>query len=64
MFSREPYASQIALISLVHHLREHGFALLDAQMPSDHLKQFGLFECTQQEYLKLFHDAALLPVSF
>jgi leucyl/phenylalanyl-tRNA--protein transferase len=64
MFSRVPYASQIALIELVEHLRERGFALLDAQMPTDHLKQFGLYELTQQEYLELFTQAVALPVTF
>lgn len=64
MFSREPYASQIALIALVERLRERGFTLLDAQMPTDHLKQFGLFECTQQEYLERFAEAAAHPVLF
>ena len=64
MFSREPYASQIALVALVEHLRRQQFLLLDAQMPSDHLKQFGLVECTQQEYMELFSAAAMLPREF
>jgi leucyl/phenylalanyl-tRNA--protein transferase len=64
MFSLKPYASQIALVHLVEHLRKQEFGLLDAQMPSDHLKQFGLYESTQAEYVKHFHDAAALDVSF
>lgn len=64
MFSREPYASQIALVALVEHLRERQFTLLDAQMPSDHLKQFGLIECSQQEYLELFLEASAKPAEF
>lgn len=64
MFSLEPYASQIALIGLVERLRDRNFTLLDAQMPSDHLKQFGLFECTQQEYIRLFQEAAALDRTF
>ena len=64
MFSRAPYGSQIALVHLVEHLRLRGFTLLDAQMASDHLKQFGLYECSQAEYLEAFHKAAVLPVSF
>ena len=50
-------------------LREFGvlyltFGLLDAQMPSDHLKQFGLYESTQAEYVKHFHHAAAIEASF
>ncbi len=64
MFSRTPFASQIALVHLVEHLRQHGFTLLDAQMSSEHLKQFGLYECSQQEYLDYFYEAAEVPVTF
>ena len=64
MFSLRPYASQIALIHLVERLREKKFGLLDAQMPSEHLKQFGLYESTQAEYVKHFHEAAALDVTF
>jgi leucyl/phenylalanyl-tRNA--protein transferase len=64
MFSLKPYASQVALVHLVEHLRSKQFGLLDAQMPSDHLKQFGLYESTQADYVKHFHEAAALEVSF
>ncbi len=64
MFSNEPYGSQVALVHLVERLREKGFYILDAQMPSDHLRQFGLYEMSQLEYLDVFHRAASEPVSF
>jgi leucyl/phenylalanyl-tRNA--protein transferase len=64
MFSVVPYASQIALVALVERLRAHGFTLLDAQMPSDHLKQFGLYECTQSEYMSLFLEASARRATF
>jgi leucyl/phenylalanyl-tRNA--protein transferase len=57
MFSNTPNASQIALVALVEHLRSKNFTLLDAQMSSDHLKQFGLLEISQFEYLKLLQPA-------
>ena len=57
MFSRVPNASQIALIALVEHLRKTGFTLLDSQMESEHLKQFGLYTVSQTEYLGLLSDA-------
>jgi leucyl/phenylalanyl-tRNA--protein transferase len=64
MFSTRPYASQIALVALVEHLRKQGFRLLDAQMPSEHLKQFGLYEVTHKEYVKLLDRALAYPVKF
>ena len=64
MFSTAPYASQIALVHLVERLRMKGFQLLDAQMPSDHLLQFGLYECSQEEYLRLFRAAAEMNVKW
>ena len=64
MFSREPYGSQIALVHLVEHLRERGFTLLDAQMMTDHIAQFGATPCSQDEYMTLFRQASALPVTF
>lgn len=57
MFSRTRYASQVALVGLVERLRAGGFVLLDAQMESEHLKQFGLYTVTQVEYLRLLSRA-------
>jgi Leu/Phe-tRNA-protein transferase len=64
MFSRAPYTSQIALVHLVERLRMKGFELLDAQMPSEHLEQFGLYECSQEDYLTQFRAAAALGINW
>ncbi len=64
MFSRAPYASQVALVHLVERLRLKGFQLLDAQMPSEHLHQFGMYECSNEEYLTLFHAAETIDVKW
>ncbi len=64
MFSKRPYASQIALVTLVERLRTSGFILLDAQMESEHLKQFGLYTLTQDEYLLLLDKALQLHPHF
>ena len=53
MFSKQSYASQIALVKLVEWLRENKFRVLDAQMESEHLKQFGAYAISQAEYLEL-----------
>ena len=57
MFSRAANASQAALIALVGHLRKQGFTLLDAQMPTEHLEQFGLYSVSQGQYLGMLADA-------
>jgi leucyl/phenylalanyl-tRNA--protein transferase len=57
MFSRTDFASQVALVALVDHLREQGFTLLDAQMESEHLQQFGMYAVTQAEYLEMLREA-------
>lgn len=64
MFSLQPNASQIALVYLVQHLIERGFTLLDTQMSSNHLKQFGLIEYTHEEYLHLLEAALSIERSF
>jgi leucyl/phenylalanyl-tRNA--protein transferase len=57
MFSRAPYASQIALVALVERLRARGFELLDAQIMSPHLAQFGAYYVSHTEYLALLSQA-------
>jgi leucyl/phenylalanyl-tRNA--protein transferase len=57
MFSNVPNASQAALIALVGRLRTRGYTLLDAQMVTEHLKQFGMISMPQEQYLELFHNA-------
>ncbi|HWQ33211.1 MAG TPA: leucyl/phenylalanyl-tRNA--protein transferase [Blastocatellia bacterium] len=58
MFSREPYGSQIALVALVERLRERQYQLLDAQIMSPHLRQFGAYDVSHTEYLDLLAQAA------
>jgi leucyl/phenylalanyl-tRNA--protein transferase len=51
MFSRTPYASQLALVALVERLRERRYQLLDAQIMTPHIAQFGALNLSHQEYL-------------
>lgn len=64
MFSRARDASKIALVLLVNHLRKHGFTLLDAQFPNDHLNQFGLLEIPREKYHALLTEALEKDCSF
>jgi len=64
MFSRVPWASQVALVQLVGHLRGQGFVLLDAQLWNPHLDQFGAQQITHDAYMHRLHEAVQLDVTF
>ena len=57
MFSRARDASKIALVHLVARLKAGGFALLDAQFMTEHLRQFGAVEIPQADYVALLAGA-------
>jgi leucyl/phenylalanyl-tRNA--protein transferase len=50
MFSRKTEASKIALVALVERLRAGDFRLLDTQWMTPHLRQFGGYELTRNQY--------------
>ncbi len=50
MFSRARDASKVALVHLVDRLKAGGFALLDTQFITEHLRQFGAIEIPRAEY--------------
>ena len=50
MFHRRRDASKVALVHLVERLRAGGFALLDTQMTTPHLRRFGVVEVPRLEY--------------
>ncbi len=45
-------ASKVCLVHLVEHLNARGFTLLDAQLPNDHLQQFGLQVIEHDDYMQ------------
>jgi len=57
MFHRATDASKVALVTLVERLRARGFMLLDTQWTTPHLKQFGAFEISREDYLALLGKA-------
>jgi len=57
MFSERPDASKVALAWLVARLRVGGFALLDCQFMTEHLKSLGAIEIAQADYLQLLSSA-------
>jgi leucyl/phenylalanyl-tRNA--protein transferase len=58
MFHRARDASKVALVHLVARLLEGGYALLDTQFVTDHLRSFGAIEVPRRRYRTLL-DAAL-----
>lgn len=57
MFSRVPDASKVALVWLVGLMRHAGFALLDCQFMTDHLRSMGATELAQADYRRLVDRA-------
>lgn len=51
MFHRERDASKVALVHLVHRMRERGFELLDSQATTSHLRRFGAIDVPAADYL-------------
>ncbi len=58
MFHRETDASKVAFVHLVRRLRERGFALLDAQVRTDHLVSLGCVVVPREEFLARLEAAA------
>jgi leucyl/phenylalanyl-tRNA--protein transferase len=64
MFHRATDASKVALVTLVERLRARGFTLLDTQWTTPHLKQFGAFEISREDYLDLLAKALTKDCQF
>jgi leucyl/phenylalanyl-tRNA--protein transferase len=57
MFHRARDASKIALAHLVARLKVGGYALLDTQYVTEHLKTFGAVEIPKRRYHRLLEEA-------
>ena len=57
MFHRVRDASKVALVHLIARLRVGGYALLDTQFVTDHLKTFGAVAVSRRQYHKLLETA-------
>ena len=64
MFHRESDASKVALVALVERLRERGFALLDVQFSTEHLRRFGAIDIPRDQYERTLREAVRRPCSF
>jgi leucyl/phenylalanyl-tRNA---protein transferase len=64
MFHRKTDASKVALAGLVGRLQRRGFALLDTQYITPHLRTFGAVEISRRQYLRLLNQALALRCRF
>lgn len=64
MFSTARDASKVALVHLVHRLRNRGFALLDVQFDTPHLRQFGIINIPRAAYHRRLQDALQIDPRF
>ncbi|WP_298134819.1 leucyl/phenylalanyl-tRNA--protein transferase [Acidiferrobacter sp.] len=62
MFSAADYASKIAFVGLVARLKAAGFALIDCQVPSDHMASLGATLMPRRVFLTRLRDAIGLPI--
>jgi leucyl/phenylalanyl-tRNA--protein transferase len=63
MFSRTDNASKVGFATLVAKLREWGFALIDCQMPTQHLRSFGARPISRQQFAGYLERYLDLPSS-
>jgi leucyl/phenylalanyl-tRNA--protein transferase len=57
MFFQIPDGSKVAMVKLVHHLRDRQFVLFDAQMMNPHLERFGAYVINNRQYKDLLRQA-------
>jgi leucyl/phenylalanyl-tRNA---protein transferase len=64
MFFITPNASKVCLVHLVQRLRARGYALLDTQMVTHHMKQFGCTHIPGSAYMQQLEHALTLDCTF
>ncbi|WP_264519792.1 leucyl/phenylalanyl-tRNA--protein transferase [Flavobacterium sp. N1994] len=53
MFSIVSNASKIAFVTLIEHLKNNNYKLLDCQVHNDHLEKLGAFEISRETFMKV-----------
>jgi leucyl/phenylalanyl-tRNA--protein transferase len=61
MFARMPDASKVAFVTLVRHLQQWQFRMIDCQMPTAHLASFGAREIPRRDFLAEVNRAVVEP---
>ncbi|MBI1375268.1 MAG: leucyl/phenylalanyl-tRNA--protein transferase [Phycisphaera sp.] len=57
-------ASKVCLAHLVDHLNDRGFTLLDAQINSPHMSQFGTVDIRRKDYLRRLEEALQIDATW
>lgn len=63
MFHHRSNASKLAMLALVQHLKQAGFAFIDCQLQNDHLASLGASELPRDAFLERLSVAANQPVA-
>ena len=61
MFTRVTNASKVALVFLIEYLRELSFDMIDCQVSTEHLINFGAREILRKDFLKQLEKALRFP---
>jgi leucyl/phenylalanyl-tRNA--protein transferase len=61
MFHQMPNASKAAFATLVTHLMELGYQLIDCQQPSRHLIAMGARQISRKDFFQLLEAAGVRP---
>jgi leucyl/phenylalanyl-tRNA--protein transferase len=64
MFAEVSDASKVALASLVEHLVARGYEMIDAQVPTEHLRSLGAVEISRDAFLRQLYRLREKPCSF
>lgn len=64
MFAKSSDASKVAFYYLIQRLKEQNYALVDCQIPTDHLKTLGAREISRDEFLLLVKKSLENPREF
>lgn len=59
MFSKVSNASKIAFVTLIKHLNENNYNLLDCQVHNDHLEKLGAFEISRETFIRVLNKCLL-----
>jgi len=64
MFAHVNDASKAAFAALVEHLKSRGFEMIDAQVPTEHLKSLGAIEVDREYFLDRLSLLASMTLKF
>ncbi len=56
MFSKVPNASKVAFVTLIEHLKQNNYRLLDCQVHNDHLEKLGAFEISRESFMRILKE--------